>query len=137
MYEELPHFHSRIRKTPLPRSESVEKSSQEDGDASSDHEVEVELILFPSFRALAQPYMKPWYNVSSVTVCMWIESHFAGHWYTYTLCVLDQLESLEPINQCLSDLAAKKVTTHQISETEAEENSSSCEQEDAASNSIK
>ena len=81
--------------------------------------------------------MKPWHNVSSVTVCMWIESHFAGHWYTYTLCVLDQLESLEPINQCLSALATKKVTTHQISETEAEENSSSCEQEDAASNSIK
>jgi len=30
----------------------------------------------------------------------------------------------------------KMATTHQILETEAEENSSSCEQEDAASNSI-
>jgi len=86
MYEKPPHFHSRIRKTPLPRSESVEKSSQEDGGASSDHEIEVELILFLSFHVLAQPYMKPWHNVSSVTVCMWIESHFAGHWYTCTLC---------------------------------------------------
>jgi len=66
---------------------------------------------------------------------MWIENHFAGHWYTYTACVLDQLESLEPINQCLSALATKKATSHQISETE--ENLSSCEQEDAASNSIK
>jgi len=39
MYEKLPHFHSRTRKTPLQGSESVEKSSQEDGGASIDHEV--------------------------------------------------------------------------------------------------
>ena len=67
MYEELPHFHSRTRKTPLPRSESVEKSSQEDGGASIDHEV------------------------------------------------LDQLESLEPMNQCLraiADLCCQKKLQH-------------------------
>jgi len=92
MYEKLPHFYSRTRKTPLPRSESAEKSSQ-DGGASIDHEV------------------------------------------------LDQFESPEPINQCLSAIAetyvAKKGYNTSNIRNRSWRNSSSCEHKDVASNSIK
>jgi len=71
MYVKLPHFHSRTRKTPLPRSESVEKSSQEDGGTSIDHDVPDQLesleLINQCLSAIAETYVaKNGYNTSNI-----------------------------------------------------------------------